>query len=353
MTAPLRLAIVGCGRVVERFHQPALRGSPFWTVVGAVDVRPDRLRWVAGVLPGVPLAESLAALPDLEALDAVLIATPPETHCALGAEVLRRGAHLLMEKPLALQPSEAASLVALARERNRQIWVGFNRRFRAGYRSLRRRLAELPPGRLRGLEFDLHTNPLRWNAIARSQVDPEQRGGLIDDLASHQLDLIPWLMQRPVESVRARYLHREPGATVVEIGLRFVGGVEARCRAGHGTRQAEHLVADLGDRVLVASPGGLTGATQGLVGVGLRWLAARAKFDAVQRRAGRRPAATVDTIRQQHDQWAAALRASPTAATIAADGLGGARCLALTEAARHSLAGGGAWVTAPPQEDAP
>jgi predicted dehydrogenase len=352
MTAPLRLAIVGCGRVVERFHQPALRTSEAWKVVGAVDVRPARLRWIEGVLPGVPVAESLGALPDPEAIDAVLVATPPESHCALGAEVLHRGAHLLMEKPLALQPGEAASLVALARERNRQIWVGFNRRFRAGYRSLRRRLEGLPPGRLRGLEFDLHTDPSRWNAIARAPAEPEQRGGLIDDLASHQLDLVSWLIQRPVESVCARYLHREAGAAVVEIGLRFAGGMEARCRAGHGTRQAEYMVADLGDRVLVASPGGITSASRGLVSVALRWLSARATIDAVQRRAARRPPATADTIRQQHNEWAAAIRGGPAASSIAADGHAGARCMALTEAARHSLAGGGAWVSAPPSEDA-
>ncbi|HKU61334.1 MAG TPA: Gfo/Idh/MocA family oxidoreductase [Gemmatimonadales bacterium] len=350
MTDRLRLAIVGCGRVVERFHQPALRVSHAWTVVGAVDVRPARLRWIAGVLPGVPVAESLAALPDAGSLDAVLVATPPASHCPLGAEVLRRGAHLLMEKPLALQPGEAGSLVALARETRRQIWVGFNRRFRGGYRTLRRRLGQLPPGRLRSVEFDLHTDPRRWDAVTRSNAEPEQRGGLLDDLASHQLDLVPWLLQRPVEAVRARYLRREPAATVVEIGLRFSGGIEARCRSGHGTRQAEHLVVDLGDRALVASPGGLVSAPPAMVGAAQRWLTARASADAVRRRLSGRGKATLETIRQQHDEWAAALRGSSPA--TAADGLAGARCLALTEAARHSLAGGGAWVSAPADEDA-
>jgi predicted dehydrogenase len=347
VTAPLRLAIVGCGRVVERFHLPALRGSQVWRVVGAVDVRPARLRWIAGVLPGIPLAESLAALAGVGPLDAVLIATPPASHCALGSEVLRQGGHLLMEKPLALQPGEAASLVALARDAGRQVWVGFNRRFRDGYRSLRARLAELQPGRLRGLEFDLHTDPRRWNAVTRASVDPEDRGGLIDDLASHQLDLVPWLLRRPVESVCARYLRREAGETVVEIALRLAGGVEARCRAGHGTLQAEYLVADLGDRILTASAGGLMSAAPGQVGVARRWLAARAAADAARRRLTRRAPATVETIRRQHDEWGAALRGERVAAPTAADGSAGARCLALTEAARHSLAVGGAWVSAP------
>ena len=40
MTPPLRLAVIGCGRVFERFHHPALLRSADWTLVGAVDVRP-------------------------------------------------------------------------------------------------------------------------------------------------------------------------------------------------------------------------------------------------------------------------------------------------------------------------
>jgi predicted dehydrogenase len=334
--------------VFERFHHPALLHSSGWELVGAVDIRPARLGWVASVRPGVPMADSLAALPATSPLDAVLIATPPESHCALGAEVLRRGAHLLVEKPLALQAGEAGSLLALAESVGRQVWVGFNRRFRPGYVELRQRLERVPAERIRGLEFDLYTDPRRWDAIARATDDPERRGGLIDDLASHQLDLIPWLLQRSVEAVRARYLRREAGTTVVEISLRLADGVEARCRAGHGTAQLERITADLGDRLLVADAGGMVATPRALAPLAQRRLRAIAFGDAVRRRLTRSPKATVDTIRRQHDDWAAAVRGVPAPFGAAADGRAGARCVALTDAARHSLAGGGAWVPAPP-----
>jgi len=310
-----------------------------------VDIRPARLRWLSSVRPTVPVAESLGALPRSEPLDAVLIATPPESHCALGAEALRRGTHLLVEKPLALQQAEAVSLLALADKAGRQVWVGFNRRFRSAYAKLRRLLEELPAGRIRGLEFDLHTDPRRWDAITRPTSDPEDRGGLIDDLASHQLDLVPWLLRRPVEAVCARYLRREVGTSVVEIELRLSGGVEARCRAGHGTRQLERIAVDLGDRLLVAAPGGLLATSRALLPLVGRRLAASAAADALRRRLARRPKATVETIRLQHADWAAAVRGAKAPIGAAADGLAGARCVALTDAARHSLAGGGAWVS--------
>jgi predicted dehydrogenase len=334
--------------VFERFHHPALLGSPDWELVGAVDISPARLRWLSSVRPGLAVAESLAALPDTGRLDAVLIATPPEAHCALGAEVLRRGSHLLVEKPLALHLGEAESLVALAEHLGLQVWVGFNRRFRAGYWELQRRLDELPRGRILGLQFDLHTDPRLWDAITRSTADPETRGGLIDDLACHQLDLVPWLLRRPVDAVRAQYLRREPGVSVVEIGLRLRGGMEARCRAGHGAQQLEQIAVHLGDRLLVAGPGGLVSTSRALAPLAGRRLAVKAAADAIRRRLTRRPKATVDTIQRQHAHWAAGIRGATATIGAAADGAAGARCVALTDAARHSLAGGGAWVSISP-----
>ncbi len=342
MTEPLRLAVVGCGRVFERFHHPALLRSDDWVVVGAVDVRPARLRWLSSVRPAVPVAESLGAL-GAGPLDAVLLATPADSHCSLGAEVLRRGAHLLVEKPLALDPSEAVSLLTLAREGRRQVWVGFNRRFRPGYSALRRRLRAVPPERYRRIVFDLRTDPSRWDAVSRPAADPEHGGGLLDDLASHQLDLLPWLLARPVEAVSARYQRRDPAAVVVEIRLRLAGGLEALCLAGHGRETGESIEIDLGDRILIAAAGGLADLPRPLARAGAAWLSARGLLEAAARRMMGRPGVTVETIQRQHREWAAGLRGRQTDG-VAADGVGGARCVELTAACRHSLAGGGAWV---------
>jgi predicted dehydrogenase len=342
VTEPLRLAVIGCGRVFERFHHPALLRSDDWVLVGAVDVRPARLRWLSGVRPTVPVAESLRALGE-GPYDAVLVATPPDSHCSLGAEVLRRGAHLLIEKPLALDPSEAASLLSLARAGRRQVWVGFNRRFRPAYAALRRKLRDVAPERYRRIVFTLRTDPRRWDAVSRMAADPEQGGGLLDDLGSHQLDLLPWLLARRVEAVSARYERGDSAAVVVEMRLRFADGLEARCRAGHGRDTEERIEIDLGDRVLLATPGGLADLPRAAGGAGAAWLASSELLDAVGRRFTGRPRVTEETIQRQHREWADALRGRRTDGS-AADGADGARCVHLTAACRHSLAGGGVWV---------
>ena len=105
--SPIRLAALGCGRVFERFHLPALRRSPNWTLTAAVDPSMERLRWIGGLAPGVALAGALPELDSAVEFDAVLVSSPPEIHCALASEALRRGAHVLIEKPMVLRTSEA------------------------------------------------------------------------------------------------------------------------------------------------------------------------------------------------------------------------------------------------------
>jgi len=341
----LRLAALGCGRVFERFHLPALLTSPDWELTAAVDPAGERLRWISGLRPGIAAAASLAELGADVHLDAVLVSSPPDTHCALGSEGLRRGAHALIEKPMALRPSEAASLLALARERGRQVWVGYNRRFRPAYLQLRERVRQAGPDRIRDIACDLYSTPLGWGAVSGYLTVPERGGDLLDDLASHQLDLVPWIVGRPVEEVRARFLRRDAHEVLAAIELRFAGGLVGRCRAGHGAGALERLQVRLDDRVLLASPAGSSAARR----VPRRWveryLALRTTLGNAGRRLGRRPGYTVESFAGQLAAWAGAIRGG--GASVAADGAAGARCVELVEACRHSLAVGGAWVAAP------
>ena len=346
MTArPLRLAAVGCGRVFERFHLPALLRSPDWILVAAVDPATERQRWVGRLVPSTALASSLGELDGGAAFEAVLISTPPDTHCALASEVLRRGAHVLIEKPMALRPPEAASLVDLARDTDRQIWVGFNRRFRPTYIRLREAIRTTPPERLQALSYELRSAPARWGAVTGFSGLQERGGGLLDDIASHQLDLVPWIVGRPVEAVRARYERRDAGALVVAIDLRFAGGLEARCRAGHGGDSAERLEVRLAGRTLIATLGAMTATGWAPTRLVDRYLAGRTLLGSVGRRLRGAPGHTAETFARQLAAWAAAIRsATPSAA---ADGVAGARCVELVEACRGSLAAGGEWVTVP------
>jgi predicted dehydrogenase len=336
---PLSVAAVGCGRVFGRFHLPALRTLAGWSVVALIDPRPERRRWAEKELPGVLTLDALASLPDRLIPDAVLITTSPDSHFGVAQEALLRGAHVLIEKPMVLQPSEAASLVALAHSVRRQIRVGFNRRFRPAYTALRELLAATPREQMRSATFELCSNPRDWQPISGYPR-------LLDDIASHQLDLLPWLFDRPVSQVRAKYAEQNAKATVMSIDLLFADGLEASCRTGHQERFVERLEVVLDGRRLLAGPAGLHSSGSTSTGLARRYFGARALARAVARKISGRPSDTADTFRRQFVAWECALRTGHEAGgqAMGADGEAGARSVALVEACRRSVALEGAWV---------
>src|SRR5580692_6212689 len=96
---PLRLGVVGLGRISQVAHLPATTKADRVSLVAVCDSSPTLVERVARLyeVPGfVDVRQFLH-----EDLDAVLVATPDRSHLALATTALRAGKHVLVEKPLA------------------------------------------------------------------------------------------------------------------------------------------------------------------------------------------------------------------------------------------------------------
>ncbi|MFC4102460.1 Gfo/Idh/MocA family protein [Paenibacillus xanthanilyticus] len=139
MNDTLRLGIAGFGRIVELVHLPLLKRLPEIEVAGICDVTPQRRALAAK--RGFEVyddPEALLAAP----IDALLIATPPNSHAELAELALRGGKHVLIEKPVALNAEEAMRVRDIARQEKRVVTVFHNRRFDADYLLVKRLLDE-------------------------------------------------------------------------------------------------------------------------------------------------------------------------------------------------------------------
>jgi predicted dehydrogenase len=88
-------------------HLPALAGRPEMDLVAVADLMAARRDLARVLLPRARVYEDLATLLNREvALDFVDICTPPGNHAALAVAALKRGCHVLCEKPLSLSPRE-------------------------------------------------------------------------------------------------------------------------------------------------------------------------------------------------------------------------------------------------------
>ena len=122
-----RVALVGCGRIAH-VHCGYLRQNPFADCVGACDLNTEAreafaARWQ---LPTFADPEELVAA---TAPDAVHIVTPPATHAPLAIDLLGRGLHVLVEKPMALSVAQADTMVAAAERAGKHLTVDHNRWF--------------------------------------------------------------------------------------------------------------------------------------------------------------------------------------------------------------------------------
>jgi predicted dehydrogenase len=115
--------VIGCGywgpNLIRNFTQ--LKDSD---VVICADLDGARLEHMRNLYPHLETTNDHKAVTSREDLDAIVVATPPATHHAIGMEALEAGKHLFVEKPLALSTDECAALVSTAQRKGLILMTG-------------------------------------------------------------------------------------------------------------------------------------------------------------------------------------------------------------------------------------
>jgi len=160
---------------------------------------------------GVNAASSLEEF--AEQVDAASIATPTSTHFEIGRELLARGKHLLVEKPIADNTAHASELAELAAARALVLQVGHVERFNPVLGALEKRL----------------TNP-RFIEAHRLSPYPNRSTdiGVVLDLMIHDLEIILHLVRSPIQTIDAvgvPVLSR--GEDIANARIRFENGCVA------------------------------------------------------------------------------------------------------------------------------
>ncbi|MGA2650866.1 MAG: Gfo/Idh/MocA family oxidoreductase [Terracidiphilus sp.] len=144
---PIRFGIIGPGRAAARFAEglTAVLNATLQSVWGR---NPDKTQSFAQEFnvpqPSPTLAQFLATN-----IDAVYVATHPDTHADLGIQALAAGKHVLCEKPSALNVAQLQQILAAACLHNRLFMEAMKPPFFPLYQNLRQHLAEDPIGTVR------------------------------------------------------------------------------------------------------------------------------------------------------------------------------------------------------------
>jgi len=209
VNSPVRFGLIGCGRIAPK-HVSALAKMPQAQLACVCDLMEAKARAV-GEEVGVPWYTDYHDMLEHEPVDVVNVCTESGNHAGVAIDVMKKfGCSIIVEKPMALQLSDADAMIQTAREANVRLFTVKQNRFNGPIQLLKRALDEGRFGRVL-----MVTSRVRWHR-AQEYYDQApwrgtwtQDGGCITNQAIHYVDLMQWL-GGPVSSVYAasrRFLH--------------------------------------------------------------------------------------------------------------------------------------------------
>jgi predicted dehydrogenase len=222
MASPVRLALVGCGRIAQVAHLPAIEKADGVVLVAVTDPSEPVASAVAcryGLPAAYPSQADAFAATDV---DAVIVAAPDRFHYSIAAEALSAGKHVLVEKPLAATCAEAEALVELVDHTGLVLQVGAMKRHDQGLEYARQfvagrlgqpnsftawyRIGDLRPGIEASLFPRVFADPVVRGTEATFKAD--RRRYLLATHGAHVFDTVRYLLG---DVVRVVARHRQVG----------------------------------------------------------------------------------------------------------------------------------------------
>ncbi len=193
---PLRIVLVGAGAIAQAAHIPAILASRAAVLSAIVDSDIDRANTLCAAFGlQIPVLRDIDAIED--GADAAVVATPNHLHAELAKRLLIKGLHVLVEKPLATDLSDASEVVALAQVRGLTLAVGFHTRHSGACRTLKRCIESEQFGK--ALRFAHQDGSVGgWSPMSAYNLNRQQAGGgVLVTTGTHFLDRLIWIFSYP------------------------------------------------------------------------------------------------------------------------------------------------------------
>jgi len=191
--------IIGCGNVTEKKSGPAFNKIEGSKLVAVMRRNASEAEGYAH-RHGVPKFYSDASLLINDAeVNAVYIATPPDTHAKYAIEAMKAGKAVYVEKPMALNIAECEEIIRVSLETGQPLFVAYYRRRLPSFLKIKELIDNREIGDVKFMHVQLY-NPLRPeetdpNKEPGWRVFPEiSGGGHFHDLAAHQFDYLEYLL---------------------------------------------------------------------------------------------------------------------------------------------------------------
>src|SRR3990172_5638084 len=186
---PINVAVIGtgwCGGI----RAETCAASPYVNQLHIAEIKEDRLKEVAEKTSPVTATTDYRKLLEKQDIQAVMISTTPETTpYPIAKESLQAGKHVFLEKPIALELSEADELINLARSKRLLFTIGYSQRFNPKFAYVKRSIEDGTIGQPISALVSRHiTRNLGKKIGGRVKLSPAAME------ATHDIDFVLWCL---------------------------------------------------------------------------------------------------------------------------------------------------------------
>jgi predicted dehydrogenase len=237
-----KVGVIGCGywgpKLARNFHQ-----IPNSELAMVSDLRNDRIAEIQDLYPGAIGTTNYQHLLDSD-IDCVVIATPVNTHYSLAKEALLAGKHVLVEKPITADSSQAEELIRLAENKSLVLMVGHTFEYNSAVEAVRQVIRSGELGNI------FYLNSTRVN-LGLLQPDIN----VMWDLAPHDLSILRFILGANPVSVSARggiYVNKYRNLhEVVYMIVNFENGIMANLRLSWLDPVKQRRITVVGDKKML------------------------------------------------------------------------------------------------------
>ena len=208
----LKVAVVGTG-FIGSVHARNLACHPGAKLVAVSDVNLESAKRIAATT-GAKVVADITDIFDNKDIEAVLIATPTNTHVDYLKRAAQAGKAIYCEKPIGLYYQEAEQAASVVRAAGVPVMLGFNRRFDASHMAVKQAIDHGEVGKIEIVQ--LTSRGPRSPSIEYIKVS----GGQMRDQTIHFFDLLRWLTNDEPVQIYAI------GATLVNAAIGEAGDVD-------------------------------------------------------------------------------------------------------------------------------
>lgn len=191
----INFGVIGTGAIFTLSHANAIKKIPHAKILSIYDLNKERAIKCAKEWQIENVAKNLDELLDNKKLDAVIIATPNNTHCEITIKAACAGKHVFCEKPISKNLQEAYQMIEICKKNDVSLQIGFNQRYWKQVEIVKELLEMSFIGKIHSFRSIYSEKWDAYPATTQYRYNLEQSGGAtIIDLAVHRIDLIRYLL---------------------------------------------------------------------------------------------------------------------------------------------------------------